>query len=158
MSKQDKTDFIIDNLIMGINCQLYEENNDKGAIDWAFTRIIKYRTNKIMPGAKWQLYYNCFVHSLSYTCKDLNLLDDIDLQFMNPSGYVDINQYRFIADKFNIAFRVRVINENTNKIEIRNKENKGWFGNPDKAKYKFEIAVIDEHCIPWIEDTGITEY
>ena len=43
-------------------------------------------------------------------------------------------------------------------IEFGNKENKGWYGNPDKAKYKFEIAGIDNHYIPWIEDTGITEY
>ena len=53
---------------------------------------------------------------------------------------------------------MRAINEKTNMIELGNKENKGWYGNPDKAKYKFELAIIDEHCIPWIEDTGITEY
>ena len=42
--------------------------------------------------------------------------------------------------------------------ELGNKENKGWYGNPDKAIYKFELAAIDNHLIPWIEDTGITEY
>ena len=158
MTPQEKSDFIIDNLIMGINCELYEENTDKGAIDWAFSRIIKYRANKILPGAKWWLYYCCLVHSMSYTCKDLNLLDDIDLYISNPSGYVSSDQLRFIAEKFNVAFRLRAINEKTNKIELGNKENKGWYGNPDKAKYKFEIGRIDNHYIPWIEDTGITEY
>ena len=111
-----------------------------------------------MPGAKWWLYYNCLIHSTSYTCKDLNLLDDVDLQFMNTSGYVSSDQLRFIADKFKLAFRLRAINEKTNKIELGNKENKDWYGNPDKAIYKFEIAAIDNHYIPWIEDTGITEY
>ena len=30
-------------LIMGINCGLYKQNTDKGAIDWAFNRILKIR-------------------------------------------------------------------------------------------------------------------
>ena len=101
MTPQDKANFIIDNLIMGINCELYEENTDKGAIDWAFSRIIKYRANKILPGAKWWLYYCCLVHSMSYTCKDLNLLDAIDLYISNPTGYVSSDQLRFIAEKLN---------------------------------------------------------
>ena len=36
MKPQDKTSFIMDNLIMGINCELYKDNNDKWAIDWVF--------------------------------------------------------------------------------------------------------------------------
>ena len=158
MSPQDKTDFIIDSLIMGINCELYEDNTDKGAIDWAFSRILKYRAIKIMPGAKWWLYYCCLVHSMSYTCKDLNLLDDVDLFIGAQMGYIDSYHLTATANNFNIAFRIRMINEKTNMIEFGNKENKGWYGNPDKAKYKFEIGGIDNHYIPWIEDTGITEY
>ena len=42
--------------------------------------------------------------------------------------------------------------------ELGNKQNNGWYGRSDKAKYKFEIAAIDNHYIPWIEDAGITEY
>ena len=46
MSPQEKTDFIIDNLIMGINRELYKDNTDKGAIDWVFYKILKYRAKK----------------------------------------------------------------------------------------------------------------
>ena len=152
------TEFIMENLIIGINCQLYEESTDKGAIDWAFYKIPKYRANRISPGTKGWLYYNCVVNAMSYTCKNLNLLDDIDHFIASPEGYVGSDQLTTIANKFNLAFRLRAINEKTNMIELGNKENKGWYGNPDKAIYKFEIARIENHYIPWIEDTGITEY
>ena len=158
MNEQEMTEFIMENLIMGINCQLYKESTDKGAIDWAFYKILKYRANRISPGAKGWLYYNCLVNAMSYTCKDLKLLDDVDHFITSPHGYIGSDQYRFLANKFNLAFRLRAINEKTNMIELGNKENKGWYGNPDKAIYKFELAAIDNHLIPWIEDTGITEY
>ena len=103
MNPQDKTNFIMDNLIMGINCELYKDNTDKGAIDWVFYKIIKYKAKLIMPGAKWWLYYYCLIHSMSYTCKDINLLDNINLYFFNPSGHISTDQLRFIADKFKLA-------------------------------------------------------
>ena len=158
MNPQDKTSFIMDNLIMGINCELYKDNNDKGAIDWVFYKIIKYKAKLIMSGAKRWLYYCCHVNAMSYTCKDINLLDDVDLFLGGPFGYIDSYHLTTTANNFKLAFRIRAINEKTNKIEFGNKENKGWYGNPDKAKYKFELAIIDNHYIPWIEDTGITEY
>ena len=95
---------------------------------------------------------------MSYTYKDLKLLDDVDRFIVSPHGYINSYQLTTIADKYNLVFRLRTINVKTNMIELGNKENKGWYGNPDKAKYKFEIAVIDNHLIQWIEYTGITEY
>ena len=142
MSEQDKANFIIESLIMGINCGLYKDNTDKGAIDCAFTRILKIRAENIMPGAKWWQYYMCLIHAMSYTCKDIKLLDDIDDFIVSPSGYISIDQLRLIADKFKVAFRLRAINDKTNMIELGNKQNKGWYGNPNDAKYKFEIARI----------------
>ena len=93
MSKQEKTKFIIYSLIMGINCELYKDNNDKWAIDWVFYKIIKYRDKNIMPCAKGLLYYCCLINAMSYTCKDLNLLDDVDLFISSHSGYVVLNAF-----------------------------------------------------------------
>ena len=34
-----------------------------------------------------------------------------------------------VANKYNIAFSVRIINDKTDMIELFNKQNKGWYGN-----------------------------
>ena len=34
---------------MDINCGIYKDNAYKGAIDWVFSRILKYRAENIMP-------------------------------------------------------------------------------------------------------------
>ena len=106
-----------------------------------------------MSVAKGLLYYCCLVYSMSYTCKGINLLDDIDLFLGSPLYYADSYHLTTAANNFNIALRLREINEKTNMIELCNMQNKGWYGNHDKAKYKFEIAAINNHYIPWIEDT-----
>ena len=93
MSKQEKTKFIIYSLIMGINCELYKDNTDKDTIDLAFYKILKHIAKNIMHCAKWWLYYCCLVHSMIYTCKDLNLLDDVYLFISSHSGYVVLNAF-----------------------------------------------------------------
>ena len=155
----DTIKFIYENLLIGINCQTFGDNNtDKVVIDWCFTEILKARTRKIKSGMKWWNYYPCLIQAMSDTCKDLNLLDNID-RFLriSSSDYVDTYHLSEITDHFNIAFKVRQI-DNRNMIEFKNKANNGWYGNPDKADYKFELGIIENHFIPWVEDTGITEY
>ena len=154
----DTINFIFENLLIGINCQTFEDNTDKGVIGWCFDEIVKMRTRKIKTGMKWWNYWPCLISAMSYTCKDLNLLDNIDRFIrVTSSDYVDTYHLTDMADYFNIAFKVRQI-DNRNMVEVKNKANNGWYGNPDKAKYKFELGIIENHIIPWVEDTGITEY
>ena len=77
-----------------------------------------------MSGAKWWLYYCCLINAMSYTCKDLNLLDDVDLFISSTTGHVGTDALTPTANKFNIAFRVQSINEKTNMIELGTKQNK----------------------------------
>ena len=164
----DTINFIFENLLIAINCHTFEDNTDsdhiasskgdKAAINWCFKEILKMRTKKISSGMKWWNYYPCLIHAMSYTCKDLRLLDNID-RFLRvvSSDYVDTYHLTDIADTFKIAFKIRQI-DNRNMVDVKNKENNGWYGNPDNAKYKFELGIIENHIIPWVEDTGITEY
>lgn len=125
MNPHEKTAFIMENLIIGMSCELYNDNTDKGTIDWTFVRILKYRAKNIMSCAKGWLYYNCFVNTMSYLCKDIKLLDAVDHFIVSPHGYVSLDQLTAIANKFNVAFRVCAINEKANMIDLCNKQNKG---------------------------------
>ena len=155
---EEMDNFIIDNLILGISYTKFKDNTEKGVINWCFEQILKAKTDAIIPGIKSYLYYPCFVSSLSATIKDIDLLDSIDRIIGDVTGYVSIDAITYICNTFNIAVRVRHIEKKTNMIEYGNKANKGWYGNPEKAKYCCEIARIEDHYIPWVEDTGITEY
>ena len=116
----DTINFIFENLLIAINCHTFGDNNidsdhdasskgDKVVIDWCFTEILKARTKKIKPGMKWWNYYPCLIHAMSYICKDLRLLDNID-RFLriSSSDYVDTYHLSEIADHFNIAFKVKI--------------------------------------------------
>lgn len=166
-NEKDLEKFIIDNLILYINLQTFEfkpgtygnkEKTEKEVINWCFDKLLENKANSIKSGIKPNFYYNCLINALSYTIKDIVLLDSMDRMIWNEMGYVSADKLKDICDTFNIAIRVRAIEPRTNMIEFGNKANKGWYGNPDKAKYCCEIARIEHHYIPWIEDIGITEY
>ena len=150
--------FIMNNLIAASNCKAFTDNTEKGLINWCFDKLLTDKTNKIMPGIENYLYYPCFINAISYTIKDIDLLDSIDRFINSEDGYIGNDAITSICKTFNIAIRVRHIDESRNMIEFGNKANKGWYGNPDNSKYCCEVARIESHYIPWIEDTGITEY
>ena len=104
------------------------------------------------------MYYCYLVYAISYFVKDFRLLDDIDNFISSSTGYVDSAQLTTVADRFNLAIRVRIIPDGRDMIEYMNKANNGWYGDPKTAKYCIELAQLEEHYMPWIEDIGITEY
>ena len=163
--------FITENYNYALNAELYQDEDE--FVNWCFNIALEYkalemsekfnnyqRTNyKDAEGhCKPMMYYCCLVYAISHFIKDFIILDDIDGFISSCTGYVSTDQLTTIANRFNLAIRVRRIPDGRNMIEYLNKANNGWYGNPKTAKYCIEIAQSDEHYVPWIEDMGITEY
>ena len=171
MTKEELIAFIKENFNYALNAELYKDENE--FIDWCFKIALKHKAlemsekfNKQQKAngkeaeghCKGMMYYCCLVYAISYFIKDFRILDEIDGFLVSPMGYVDSTQLTTVADRFNLAIRVRIIPDGRDMIEYMNKANKGWYGNPKTAKYCVELAIVDQHYVPWIEDMGITEY
>ena len=171
MSKEEMIAFITENYNYALNAELYQ--NEDEFVNWCFDIALKVkalemseRFNKQQRAngkdaeghCKGMLYYCCLVYAISYFVKDFRILDEIDSFISSCTGYVSADQLTTIANRFNLAIRVRRIPDGRDMIEYMNKSNNGWYGNPKTAKYCIEIAQSDEHYVPWIEDMGITEY
>ena len=171
MSKEEMIAFIKENYNYALNAELYQ--NEDEFVKWRFDIALKVKALEMSErfnkqqrandkGAeghcKGMLYYCCLVYAISYFVKDFRILDEIDGFISSYTGYVSADQLTTIANRFNLAIRVRRIPDGRDMIEYMNKSNNGWYGNPKTAKYCIEIAQSDEHYVPWIEDMGITEY
>ena len=154
-----------------MSCDVYKDEDE--FVDWCFKIGLKVkalemseRFNKHQKAngkdanghIKPMMYYCCLVYSISHFVKDFTLLDSIDRFVGSSTGFVGTDKLTTIANTFDLAFRIRIIPKGRDKIEFMNKTNKGWYGNPQTAKYCIELGQIGEHYVPWIEDIGITEY
>ena len=171
MSKEELIAFITENYNYAIAAEVYKDEDE--FVDWCFDVALKHKAlemsekfNKQLKTngkddeghCKGMLFYCCLVYAISYFEKDFRILDEIDSFIASCTCYVSAAQLTTIANRFNLAIRVRRIPDGRDMIEYMNKANDGWYGNPKTAKYRIEIAQSEEHYIPWIEDMGITEY
>ena len=171
MPKEELIAFIKENYNYAIAAEVYKDEDE--FIDWCFGIALKQKALEmserfnnhqrangidVYGHCKGMMYYCCLVYAISYFIKDFRILDEIDSFVTSPMGYVDAGQLTAVADRFNLAIRVRIIPDGRDKIEYMNKTNNGWYGNPQTAKYCVEGAIVDQHYVPWIEDMGITEY
>ena len=153
MSKEEMIAFITENYNYALNAELYQDEDE--FVNWCFNIALEYkalemsekfnnyqRTNyKDAEGhCKPMMYYCCLVYAISHFVKDFRILDDIDGFISSCTGYVSTDQLTTIANRFNLAIRVRRIPDRRNMIEYLNKANNGWYGNPKTAKYCVELV------------------
>ena len=135
---------------------------DEKTIDWIwkklYKRVSKYSVSRLhCKGLKWWLYDSCFVYAIAPQIKNFELLDKLRFD-TRWSEYISSNNMSVLCKTYDLAIRCRLINQTTNKIEYMNKENDGWYGNPEKAKIKCETCWDSDHMMLWEEDIGITSF
>ena len=139
-----------------------EFQTEETIMDWIwdelYKRACKYSISRYhFNGLKWWLYDNCFIQAIAPQIKNFELLDKLRYE-LRYTQYVNSTTVSRLCEVYNLAIRTRIINQTTNMIEFSNKENDGWYGDPNTAKIKCETCYVDNHMMIWMEDVGITSF
>ena len=134
MSKEDLIQFITENFNNALMTERY--NNENESVDLCFKIALEVKTTEMserfnkqqranekdaIRACKPYIYYCCLVYTISYFVKDIRILDDIDGFIAFCTGYVNVYQLTTIANRFNLAIRVRRIPDGRDKVEYINK-------------------------------------